>query len=167
LLGKREDALLDRERPDLPDVHAELVHRDRADRSVVALEARPALRDLLAVALQLVGLVRHAGRLDAHLGYEELVVHGWARGIGPLAPGALDELLDEGLHARCRALVPGIRRGVPALDGVTAERDEIGRGGGDAALNRPLEALTTRFLGDQRSLARPRAEEQHVGLLGE
>src|SRR5262245_66438105 len=74
LLGEREDALFDRERPDLPDVHAQLVHRDRSDGAVVALEPGPALRELVPITLEIVGLVRQAGCLDARLGYEDLVV---------------------------------------------------------------------------------------------
>src|SRR5207245_10594768 len=68
LLGKREDALFDRARPDLPDVHADLVHRDGADRALVALASGPALRELVAITLEIVGLVGAAGRLASRIG---------------------------------------------------------------------------------------------------
>src|SRR3989442_7891337 len=141
LLGRREAAVFDRERPDLPDVHADLVHRDGADRAVVAVESGPALRELVAITLEIVGLVGDAGRLDARLGDEELIVHRGAGRVGALAPGPLEELLHERLHARDRALVPGVRRGVPALDGVAAEIDGTGRGRADASLDQALVSL--------------------------
>src|SRR5438876_11988350 len=89
LLGEREDAPLHGEGPHVADVHAELVHRDRADGAVEGLEPRPALRELVAIALQVVRLVGDAGGLDAHLGDEELVVHREAGRVGALAPGLL------------------------------------------------------------------------------
>src|SRR2546422_6787792 len=66
LLGEREDAPLDGEGPDVSDVHAELVHRDRADGdrkstrlnsshgyisyAVFCLKKKPAPTNILALA---------------------------------------------------------------------------------------------------------------------
>src|SRR5205823_1140362 len=125
-----------------------LVHGDLAGNAGEALQPAQAFANPVAILIQILGLVGHAGFLEAVLVRVNDVV-GARPAIGrqlTVHPGG--DLLDVFLHFRARIVEPCRGRHVGTLRRLAGDLDEAWRTGAGTADDRHVQALLLHLLGD-------------------